>query len=287
MSANGNGHHWSKFCWADWQNDKALQSCSLAARGLWMEIMAVCHASERPGYFLINGDQPTIEAMANMFGKTKPREVSKLLDELSNVKIFTVEDGIICCRRMVREAAASQAGREAIAKRWKNNGVEHTDTPDTDAIPNRSPNTPPNTPPNRSPNRSPNTKSKSVESERKEGPPPSPPAKLGGRPATTLPDEWVPNPKAFALGTDLGLANAEVLFEADKMRDWARAKAGKAADWDARFNNWMRNEISDRQRRRFLPAKPVASTIADDWQLKSFLTPTFDDDEPEPGRLLS
>jgi hypothetical protein len=284
--SNGNGHHWSKFCWADWQNDKALQSCSLAARGLWIEILAVCHASERPGYFLINGEPPTIEAMANMFGKAKPREVSKLLDELLNVKVYSVEDGIIYCRRMKRDAAASEKGREAIAKRWKTNALSSDDPSDPEPKPNRSPNSQPNRSPNSQPNRSPNTKSQNVESESKEGTPPSPPAKSGGRPPHALPGDWVPNPKAFALGTSLSLTDAEVLFEADKMRDWALAKAVKAANWDARFNNWLRNEISDRARRRFLPAK-VATTLQAEWGLKSFLTPTFDDDEPEPGRLLS
>jgi len=286
MSANGNGHSWSKFWWSDWQNDKALQSCSLGARGLWIEILAVCHASERPGYFLINGEPPTIEQMADMFGKTKVREVSKYLDELLSRKVFSLDGETIYCRRMVRDAIASEAGREAIAKRWKNNGLAKDDPPDPITPPNRSPNRDPTSIPNSQPIRDPITKKLEAEAERKEGTPPSPPAKSGGRPAHALPEDWVPNPKAFALGTSLGLTDAEVLFEADKMRDWALAKAGKAANWDARFNNWLRNEIADRSRRRFLPAK-AATTLADQWQLKSFLTPTFDDDEPEPGRLLS
>ena len=119
MSANGNGHSWSKFWWSDWQSDKALQSCSLGARGLWIEILAVCHASEKPGYFLINGEPPTIQEMADMFGRTKPSEVSKYLDELCRRKVFSLDGNAIYCRRMVRDAIASEAGREAAEKRWK------------------------------------------------------------------------------------------------------------------------------------------------------------------------
>jgi hypothetical protein len=72
-----------------------------------------------------------------------------------------------------------------------------------------------------------------------------------------------------------------VLFEAEKMRDWARSKAVKGADWDARFNNWLRNEATDRRTRRYLPAK---TTLQAEWGLKSFL---LDDEEPAPDRLLS
>ena len=68
------------------------------------------------------------------------------------------------------------------------------------------------------------------------------------------------------------------------MRDWARSKAVKGADWDARFNNWLRNEATDRRTRRYLPAKP---TLQAEWGLKSFLTPEFDDEETPPDRLLS
>ena len=183
MSANGNGHQWSKFWWGDWQNDKALQGCSLGARGLWIEILAVCHASERPGYFLINGMPPTVQEMADMFGKTKPSEVSKFLDELCRRKIYSLENGVIYCRRMVRDADASAKGREAVERRWKTNGLDHDPPQGPITPPNRSPNTQPTTPPNRSPIRQPNTKKLEAEAEaerRKEEPPKSP-ADRGGR----------------------------------------------------------------------------------------------------------
>ena len=92
----------------------------------------------------------------------------------------------------------------------------------------------------------------------------------------------------MALGLDLGLAAAEVLFEADRMRDWGRSGARTAVDWDARFANWLRREALDRRAQRYRAAQPAKPTLAEEWGLKSFLTPNFDDDEePEPGRLLS
>ena len=117
--SNGNGHRWSKFWWCDWQNDKSLQACSFAARGLWVELLGLCHGSERPGYLLVNGVPPTINDLADMLGKTTPKEINSLLAELERRRIFSREDGVIYSRRMVRDAAASEIGREHVSKRYQ------------------------------------------------------------------------------------------------------------------------------------------------------------------------
>ena len=104
-------------------------------------------------------------------------------------------------------------------------------------------------------------------------------------PRHLLPDDWGPSQKSVALGSDLGLTHSEVLFEADKMRDWARHEGKNGKDWEGRFNNWLRKEAKDRYLQRIRNQKP---TLAEEWGLKSFLTPVFDDDEPPAaGRLLS
>ena len=295
--SNGNGHRWSKFWWRDHQGDAALRACSLAARGYWMELLCIAHEAERMGYVLLNGNIPTGRQLAAIAGCTE-REAKKYETELESSGVFSrTEDGTIFCRRMVRDASASEAG-----KAWGSTGGNPGLKPKTNGIASPSPltggvNPPPLTPSDK-PTRyeipqTPPVKgggylleAESEEEERKEEPPLGPPQSRGGRPARLLPDDWQPSGKALALAHDLGLAHHETLFEADKMRDWARAKASKAADWDARFNNWLRKEAVERTTRRYLPAK-AASSIAEDWKLKSFLTPTFDDDEPEPTRLLS
>lgn len=69
--------------------------------------------------------------------------------------------------------------------------------------------------------------------------PPEPKRKLK-TPEVPLPADWAPNAKhrelARAFGKDLEL-------EAERMRDRARAKAERFADWDARFNNWLRDKF--------------------------------------------
>jgi hypothetical protein len=50
---------WMKFYPADWRADPMLRVCSIGARGLWIELLALMHESERYGHLLVNGKQPT------------------------------------------------------------------------------------------------------------------------------------------------------------------------------------------------------------------------------------
>jgi hypothetical protein len=44
-----------KFYPSDWRSDPMLRLCSLAARGLWMEMMCLMHEAEPYGSLLVNG----------------------------------------------------------------------------------------------------------------------------------------------------------------------------------------------------------------------------------------
>jgi len=124
-----NGLRWSKFFWQDWQKDKPLQGCSLAARGLWMEILCLAHDAEPYGHLLLNGKSPTVKQLGSIFGNTSEREVTKLLAELEAAGIFSrMDDGTIYCRRMVRDKVATEFFRSK-GKEGGNpllNGHEHT-----------------------------------------------------------------------------------------------------------------------------------------------------------------
>lgn len=107
-----NGLRWSKFFWQDWQKDKALQGCSLAARGLWMEILCVAHDADPYGHLVLNGKAPTAKQLGSIFGNTSEREVTKLLVELEAAGIFSREpDGTIFCRRMMRDKDTTETFR--------------------------------------------------------------------------------------------------------------------------------------------------------------------------------
>ncbi len=53
---------------ADWRKDMALQSCSVAARGLWIDCMCIAHECEPYGHLTVNGRAMTPMQMAGQVG---------------------------------------------------------------------------------------------------------------------------------------------------------------------------------------------------------------------------
>lgn len=112
-----------QFYTKDWREDLELQSCSLAAQGLWINAICIAHQARPYGHLVINGKPMTLQQIANAIG-TAPRECKKLLDELAAAGVTSLaEDGAIFSRRMVRDqalrevrAAGGKAGAEHGAK---------------------------------------------------------------------------------------------------------------------------------------------------------------------------
>lgn len=125
MSTNGNGYHWSKFWWDDWQGDAELRTCSLAAQGLWMRLLCIAHKGTPIGHVTINGKVPTAKKLAAVVGVSE-KEVTKLLAELDEAGVFSrTADGTIYNRRMEKEGKQRDAGRDAATRRWGGNGAAH------------------------------------------------------------------------------------------------------------------------------------------------------------------
>ena len=92
---------WLKFFPTDWRADPALRMCSLAARGLWMEMLCVMHEAEPYGTLRVNGRAVTDRQLTALAGG----EVEALLAELEEAGVFSREsDGTIYSRRMQRDA---------------------------------------------------------------------------------------------------------------------------------------------------------------------------------------
>lgn len=99
---------------ADWRKDPALRACSLAARGLWVEMLALMHECEPYGHLRIGGSPVTdTTQVARLVGES-PDVVATLLAELEQFAVFSrLDDGTIYSRRMVRDEhvrAARAAG---------------------------------------------------------------------------------------------------------------------------------------------------------------------------------
>lgn len=141
---------WMKFYPTDWRADPKLRMCSLAARGLWMELIAVAHEASPYGHVLVNGNAPDIAALARMVGVSES-EMQSLVDELDRNGVFSrTRSGIIYSRRMVRDAKKSATGRKYVQRRWAQDIESVEEKP----------------PPNRSPNGSPNTKKPEARSQK-------------------------------------------------------------------------------------------------------------------------
>jgi hypothetical protein len=108
-----------QFYAGDWQRDAALRACSVAARGLWIEMMCIMHQAEPYGYLVLNGKAIDHAQLGRMIGASA-REVKRSIDELDAAGVFSKDaEGRIYSRRMVRDerlrairAAGGQAGAE-------------------------------------------------------------------------------------------------------------------------------------------------------------------------------
>lgn len=119
------GSPWMKFYPTDWQADVALRSCSLAARGLWLEMLCIMHNSERYGHLLVNGKVPNDNAIAIICG-IPADQLPDLLGELEEVGVFSrSSNGVIYSRRMVADHKKSNVNRKNVKKRWNGEKTAH------------------------------------------------------------------------------------------------------------------------------------------------------------------
>jgi hypothetical protein len=110
----------------DWLGDPGLHACSLAARGLWIDMICIMFSACHRGELTINGKPVESKMLAKIIGRPEV-EITPLLAELRENRIYSVlPDGTIFCRRMRHEAALSrtraEAGQKGAASRWQTEG---------------------------------------------------------------------------------------------------------------------------------------------------------------------
>jgi hypothetical protein len=89
---------------ADWLRDTALRTCSVAARGLWMDMLCFMHEGNPYGYLKVRDKVILPANLASMTGLTM-EDCGRLLGELKESGVYEVDDGTgaIFSRRMVRD----------------------------------------------------------------------------------------------------------------------------------------------------------------------------------------
>ena len=98
----------------DWLKDPKLRSVSIAARGLWMDLICLMSESDPRGYLQdATGRALSEKQIARMTGCAQ-QTVKKLLQELEVSGVFsrTETEGIIYSRRIVRDEEIRMKNRE-------------------------------------------------------------------------------------------------------------------------------------------------------------------------------
>jgi len=121
---------------ADWLNDIKLQSCSLAAHGLLIDLMCLMHQSERYGHLLINGSVPANKDVARLL-RLHHKTYDKALIELILKGVLSQDEtGCILCKRMVKDehirqvrAASGKLGGNPLLKQMVNQDDKQKSTP--------------------------------------------------------------------------------------------------------------------------------------------------------------
>lgn len=94
---------WLKFYPADWRADPRLRMCSLAARGLWIDLISYMHEGEPYGHLTIGGMKILLPDIPSLLGRPQ-REVEGAFAELVSRGVIAVtEAGLLHSRRMVRD----------------------------------------------------------------------------------------------------------------------------------------------------------------------------------------
>jgi hypothetical protein len=97
---------WMKFYPSDWRADPRLRSCSYAARGLWIDLVALMHEADPYGHMVVNGAPPDIPTLARVLG-TSAQTAMKLISELDEAGVFS----------RTPEGSSTPAGWFAVGKR--------------------------------------------------------------------------------------------------------------------------------------------------------------------------
>jgi len=107
-----------EFFGREWRADIELQSCSLASRGLWAQLLTVMDVATPRGFLLVNGVKPEIWQVAQL-GNCREAEARRCLAELLRLGAASVTDeGVIFNRRMAEEGMRSEKARRSVATRY-------------------------------------------------------------------------------------------------------------------------------------------------------------------------
>lgn len=137
------------FFLGDWLRDSALRTCSLEARGLWIDMLAFMHQGSPYGHLRVKDKDILPGVLARMVGVDE-RTVERLLAELEEAGVFSRTDtGTIYSRRMVRDEQIRRKRAEGGKESLKNPNVprQKPDAQKAEGYPSAHPSSHPSTHP--------------------------------------------------------------------------------------------------------------------------------------------
>jgi len=203
---------------SDWLRDTALRSCSIGARGLWMDMICYMHEGNPYGYLKVGDKVILPDNLARMVGQTLP-EVEGWLLELNQAGVYDLIDGAIVSRRMVKDEnlrniralGGKLGGNPALKVKDKVNlkvekEVKQKPTPSSSS--------------------SSSSSNIFIDEEKQK------------KKATQIPEFFIVGDDAIELAKKLGV---DYELERDKFCDYYKGKGSTMKDWSATFRNWIRN----------------------------------------------
>jgi hypothetical protein len=119
-----------QFYVGDWKKDVGLQSCSIAARGLWFELLLMMHESPVRGYLMLTESIPMNDEHIARVAGVDQQMVTHLIEELQANGVFDFSTlelacgsvvNVIASRRMVRDESKRQKCSAAGLRGVQNN----------------------------------------------------------------------------------------------------------------------------------------------------------------------
>jgi len=109
----------------DWLSPADLNSCSLAAQGLWIKMLCYMFQSPQRGVLLLTKQEiMTNKTLTKLTGENE-QTINKLIAELEMAGVFSrLDNQAIYCRRMLREWEISQ--KRSKAGSWKRGNKKET-----------------------------------------------------------------------------------------------------------------------------------------------------------------
>lgn len=234
---------WFKFFPSDWRQDPMLRMCSMAARGLWIEMISLMHQATPYGHLLVSGQSPTDAQLAALVGCPSD-QIPPLVAELEAAGVFSrARTGVIYSRKMTRMQKKAATARNNGRKGGNPTLGKATENPPLDNPEDKAGDKPQN---------------QKLEPELK----PEAKASVKKRTVSQMPDDWALSKALGDWAVSQGMTEADVRHQAEQFRVHHLAKGSKFKAWDMAWKKWVGNAMQFKaERAKPANGKPKAGTI--------------------------